>query len=201
MRYANWRKGTDAVRVVSLPINRAPGDDSEAPKVGLKPFTGDQQLRVLQEARTMAIQRGVQDPKPEDPLYNFAFAVYTVLHGTVDPEDSKTPFFADVDELLGATELGPDTILMLAEEHKVWQEEVSPQVGKLSKEDFQLITDGLLDPDEGHRFFVGLRPSIRWIWALTTARLLSTLQIFKSLSGQNDPDNTIFSEPNQPSAS
>ena len=185
MRYSRWKEGTRAVKDVPLPINRAPGDERESPKIGLKPFTGDTQLRVLQEAREMAIAKGVADPKPGDPIYNFAQAVFTVLHGTVDPEDHETEFFADVGELLGASDVGPDSILMLADDHSVWQEEVSPQIGKLDEDDFARYMLQIAGP-EGERFFHSLRPGVQWILVRTmVAQLLNSL-ISRSLSGPSE---------------
>jgi len=185
MRYANWRKGTRAVKDVALPINRAPGDTTEAPKVGLRPFDGDTQLRVFQDARAMAVAKGVTEPKPGDPLYNFCVQIYTVLYGTVDPDDHEQQFFATVDELLGAQDVGPDGILLLANEHAYWQEEVSPQIGKLEAEDYAKLVDEILGP-EGHDFFERLRPSVRWTLVRTMAAQPLISQIFRSISGSTD---------------
>ena len=185
MRYSRWREGTRAVKTVPLPINKAPGDEREPPPVGLKPFTGDTQLRVLQEAREMAIARGVADPKPADPIYNFAQAVYTVLHGTVDPEDQSSPFFADAKELLAATDVGPDAIIMLADQHSVWQEEVSPQIGKIEEDDYTRFVLEVAGP-EGERFFQSLRPGVQWILVRTMVAQLLTSLSYKSLSGSSE---------------
>ncbi len=193
MRYAEWKKGTAAIKPVPLPVNRQPGDETEAPQVGLKPFDGDTQLLVLARARAMAVAKGVADPKADDPIYNFGVQVHTVALGTVDPDDPTRPFFADADELLGAPDLGPDGILMLAEQHDLWQAEVSPQITKLDDGDYGKMLAQVCGP-EGADFFARWRPSLRWIFTRTTVAQLQTLLTFKSLSGLSDGDDATSTD-------
>lgn len=56
----------------------------------------DQEAAVLVDARTFAKARGVEDPRPDDPLYLFGMMVSTVLRGFLDadaPEGEPEPFF------------------------------------------------------------------------------------------------------------
>jgi hypothetical protein len=59
----------------------------------------DQEAAVLVDARAFAKARGVDDPRPDDPLYIFGMMVSTVLRGYVDADASTTmpgqldPFF------------------------------------------------------------------------------------------------------------
>lgn len=64
----------------------------------------DQEAAILVDARAFAKARGVEDPRPDDPLYLFGMMVSTVLRGFVDadaPADRLEPFFdGGVDQIL-----------------------------------------------------------------------------------------------------
>jgi hypothetical protein len=56
----------------------------------------DQEAAVLVDARAFAKARGVEDPKPDDPLYLFGMMVSTVLRGYLDADAAPgelDPFF------------------------------------------------------------------------------------------------------------
>jgi hypothetical protein len=56
----------------------------------------EQEAAILVDARAFAKARGVDDPRPDDPLYLFGMMVSTLLHGFLDDEaplDRIEPFF------------------------------------------------------------------------------------------------------------
>jgi hypothetical protein len=64
----------------------------------------DQEAAVLVDARAFAKARGVEDPKPDDPLYLFGMMVSTVLRGYLDadaaPGELDPLFDGGVDQIL-----------------------------------------------------------------------------------------------------
>jgi hypothetical protein len=94
----------------------------------------DQEAAILQEARAFAKARGVDDPKPDDPLYLFGMMVSTVLRGYVDADGAPgelDPFFdGGVDQVL--RHLDQDRIAYLWAAQCAFQDACSGRAVKLT---------------------------------------------------------------------
>lgn len=175
-------------------------DPPEQPEVGLLLLEPHQSALVLQRAREFAISRGVEDPQPDDELYEYGKAIWTCLLGVVDPDTaddpskSPEPFFdGGIDQLLSMRELGVDGIQILAKEHGEFTDEMSGQVRKLTDEEYQRLVKEAAGPD-GYPFWSTLRPGVQWDCMRTTASLLHG-SLSRSSSGGGDSARTTNSEP------
>ena len=166
-----------------------PGEEAfESPELGLRVMTGAETADILEEARKLAVARGVADPKETDPLYELGRQVHTLLITCVDVDtiDSKSdpePFFDSAEQIL--TSLGRDDICYLAEQQEIWQDQCSPQALHITTEQLWEMLAEVKGAD-GLRFFGQLRPGLRWSLVHFLANLLLTSQMLNSESSLPD---------------
>lgn len=170
--------------------------------VGLRVLTGDEFGDVLSAARAFAIAKGVADPKEGDPLYELGKMVHTILAAAVDPDapaESAAPFFASADEILSSPHIGRDGIVYLAEQHELWQDQCSPQAGKVGPADLLSMVAQAAGDTTGD-FFGRLRPGMRWTLLRTLAALWISSLTDKSPSSSTS-EAAPETSPNEPAPS
>jgi hypothetical protein len=121
----------------------------------------DQETAILVDARAFAKARGVEDPKPDDPLYLVGMMVSTVLRGYVDgdaPQGELEPFFdGGVDQVL--RHLDQDRIAYLWAAQCAFQDACSGRVVKLTDAEVLARVHGIASADPNDPApFADLRP-------------------------------------------
>lgn len=200
MKASQVLKGYLQQEIVQLPLagghlaDHESGQAGEAPavppvEVGLLPLTPGQEADIAERARAYAKSRGIEDPKPDDELYEYGKHLHRCLLGVVDPEsdpESPEPFFdGGLEQIENMAELGRDGVLTLSEMHEKFQDDVSGQIKKLDA-----MTDGELDEflavaggPHGEAHFFSLRPGLRASSWRFMAVLLRAYRQPKSPSG------------------
>lgn len=200
MKASQVLRGYLAQKIVQLPLaglNQADHDSGQAGdapavppiEVGLLPLSPGQEADICEQARVYAKSRGVDDPKPDEELYEYGKALHRCLIGVVDPEsdrDDPDPFFdGGLEQIEHMAELGRDGVLTLSEMHQSFQDDVSGQIKKLDA-----MTDGELDEflsvaggPHGNAHFFSLRPGLRVSSWHFMAVLLQAYRQHKSSSG------------------
>lgn len=201
---ATWnqiRKGTRARRRALLPLSNGPiplrtGEAGElhldpasgdVVQLDLRPLTSGEQAEVLARARADALARGVQDPRPGNPIYDLAEMEHTLLLCCIDPDSpSEAPraLFASIEEIRSDPALGSDRVVYLFELFQQYQDECSPQRRHLTLDEAMaamLLLGG--EEEEARRFFESLGPGLRWICMRTLALQLRISPTLSSASG------------------
>jgi hypothetical protein len=173
MKFANVLQGKRAERRVTVPgFFDAEGKPFE---VLMVPITGLEYESACAAARARAIEKGTPDPKIGDPVYDLAQQAFILAAGCLDcdsPEHARTPAFQDGIEIL--KNMHPETIVYLHEMHEAWQDDVSPYSHKLDGDSFMQRLREVAGPN-GPAAFMGLSPSTRLNFGLSTARMLLPL--------------------------
>lgn len=159
--------------------------------VALVVLTGVEEEAASIAARARAIKGGVAEPKPNEPIYDLAVMVQTLLLGCVDNDSdpvSPVPFFDSADQIL--QNLNRDQITYLFAQHEHWQDECSPQAQDLSEEGFYGWLVGVAESESPSDFFAKLRPSTLWNYTRTSARLLLISPAGKSAAGSTSETST-----------
>lgn len=173
------------------PGSVAPAAPDEPTLVDLVVLTGAEEEKALELARARAVKAGVADPKQNEPLYDLAVMVQTLVLGCVDHESastSPTPFFDSAEQVL--QNLNRDQITYLFAQHEHWQDEQSPQAKNLSEEQFYAWLVGVAESESPSDFFEKLRPSILWSYTRTLARLQLISRPDRSEAGTTSEANT-----------
>ena len=139
--------------------------------VDLRPLSDAEEIEALAEARRMAKDKGVGDPKDGDPIYDRLVMAAVLVFGCVDaesPVDKPAPFFANTAEVLT---LDRDSVVLLYEAHEAWQEQCSPRRIKLSDDEYTAMMLRLAE-DGDIRPFVSLPRATLASCLATSARLL-----------------------------
>lgn len=145
MKFAAIKKGTRAVKAVPFRLANAPDPKPVEPGqdipldeythlVGVRVLTGDEAAEVLEKAQTDAKKRGVPQWLDTHPLCRLYEMAHTVALACVDNEARDEPFFASVEEVLSAPDVGEDNIAYLYEQQKAWQDECSIRTKDLTVE-------------------------------------------------------------------
>jgi hypothetical protein len=166
----------------------------------LRPLDATEELAVLSSARLEAEAKGHKDPKDGDAIYDSLLAAHTLAVTALDPDsppEARERFFDKGAAQVGA--LDPDTIAVLYEEQRVWQEECSPSIRAKSAGELVVLTKQIAAAD-GHGFFLRLSPLTRASWARFSARLLvdspGQSSLFGSPSaGSGTPPPTASAKP------
>lgn len=201
---ATWnqiRKGTRARRRVLLPLSDGPiplrtGEEGKlrldpasahVVQIDLRSLASGEQAEVLAHARADALARGVQEPRPGNPIYDLAEMEHTLLLCCVDPDspaESPRPLFASIEEIRSDPALGSDRVVYLFELFQQFQDECSPQRRHLTLDEAMasmLLLAG--EEEDARRFFESLGPGLRWICMRTLALQLRISPTPSSASG------------------
>jgi hypothetical protein len=129
-KFSQIARGTRALKVIDLPL-----PDGVTAKCAVRPLLGSEEAAILTAARAYAKDRGVDDPRDGNPIYELGFWVHTLVHGCVDADDAAAPFFdGGVEQILGA--LDRDRIALMFEQQQAWQDECSPRVTSMTGDEY-----------------------------------------------------------------
>lgn len=158
---------------------------SDAPVlVDLVVLTGVEETEALKLARAYAVTQGIADPKPNEPIYDLAVMVHTLVIGCVDhdsPSSAPLPFFANPEQLLQG--MSRDQITYLYALHEHWQDDCSPQAKDLSEEEFYGWLVGVAESESPSDFFAKSRPRMLSDCMRTLAKLSLISRLLKSEAG------------------
>lgn len=110
-------------------------------KVALALVLGEAEATVLKKARDFAKERGVDDPRNGDPLYELGIWVHTIALGVVDPDsppEAPLPFFdgGPAQILNERTGLGREWIALLFGAQQGFQDELAPPPKEMGAVEF-----------------------------------------------------------------
>jgi hypothetical protein len=175
-------------------------EPTEEVLVDLMPISGEEEAVVLTRARAFAVERGVADPKPGDPIYDLGLMVETLAVGCIDhesPPDAPARFFASAEEIRSF--LDRERIVYLYELHALWQDELAPLGRTLSEDEYYKAVLKLADAEDPSLPFAMYRPAILGNFMLSMARQLRDLVLVKSPLGSSSSSDTT-SEPSKAEA-
>jgi hypothetical protein len=190
-------KGKRARKRITFPLLAGTSADGAADarvEVDLVVLTGIEEADVLAKARTFAKERGVDDPRDGQPIYDLAQWVHTLAIACVDPdspEDAPRPFFeGGAAQILGSELLGRDVISYLYEHQQAWQDQVSPRARTIGPA--ELVAHVVeIAASEDPTPFLRLAPVLRWSLHRSMAVALLSSPMLKSLlSSDCEPDGT-----------
>lgn len=191
-RFSKLVKGSKARKPFALSLPNAVEDV----QIALVPLSGADEVETFAQARAFAKSKGIDDPKQGDPIYERAIWASTLLIACIDPESleaAPVPFFDSVEEILGG--LDRDRIALLFEAQQAWQDECSPRPGSMSAVEFVDMTFACARAAEGADLpFERLRPVTRRSFVHTLALQYVALQLGRSPTGQDSPENASGSE-------
>jgi hypothetical protein len=150
--FSQMMKGGPARHPI-LPFELIDGTKITGDDCAVIPLLGEAEAKVLKGAREFAIEHGLAEPKPGDPLYELGRAIWTCALGVVDG-DPKVPETAPVLFFDGGVKqirekLDRDRIFFLARQQEAWQSEMAPGVKNLSPEDMQGMIHRIKEAPEG----------------------------------------------------
>ena len=186
-------KGTRARKRVKLPLAGAHFNtetldwDGDVVELDIRSLSPVERSEVLACARAFAVERGVENPTSEDPIYAQAVVLHTLVRACIDvesPADAPAPFFdGGFDQLHSTQMLSSDHIAYLYELQTAWEDEVSPRIRTL--EDVGFMAAVIRTAQGDARFFLGSRPGIQWSFVRTLASLHASSRTDRSGSGSN----------------
>ncbi len=193
-------KGTRNVKNVPFRISNAPaivGDDWEKEdgtiQVGIRALTPGESSEVLAKAQESALAAGAKEWLATHPLCELHLMVHLVAVACVDSEAPSEPFFVGgAKEILASPEIAGDNLAYLAQQVKLWNDEVSPRDASLTAE--QLVSIVIREAERPENapetFFSRLRPSSQLSCFHSISKLLSDLLMLRSLSGSPETTST-----------
>lgn len=176
--------GKRARKIIDLPLGApvaptlkgAPQAPAEPViRVGLRPLTSGEIHETLARARADAIAHGVTHPQEGNPTYDLAEMEWTLLLCCVDPDSPEgsapAPFFASIEEIRTAPDLGRERVTFLFARWKLWQLEMSPDLRQVTPEEFIAGLGVLGGEDEpaARDFFSSLGPGLQWSYMRSLA--------------------------------
>lgn len=187
MKFANVLRGTEAEKPVVVPGYDTDGKDFV---VLMRPLTGTQLIQANEGALTVSRERGVENPKIGDTIFDLALMAHILFIGCVDPDSdpkSRTPSFESPVEILDG--LHPEEIVYLHTHHDLWQNECSPTKRTISDSNL-LETLREVAGSTGELNFMRMSANTQVSFAIITARTLLPLLEAKSLPGTSSA-NTL----------
>lgn len=176
---AKGRKARHVVELTDLTGTPVPGG------VALVPLMYGDDAGVAEKALLFAKARGVESPKPGDPLYERGMMLFTVLLTALDPdshEDRPEAFFASEEEILKT--IDPDRVAMLFYQQREWQRLTSPNAKDFDDPmEMVRVLQGCASDEVPERPFDALPWRARRTYLRVWANMLLTLPALKSLSG------------------
>lgn len=209
MKLHQIAKGTRNVKSVPFRVANAPavtGDDWQTEEgtieVGIRALTPSESSEVLAKAQESALAAGAKEWLATHPLCELHLMVHLVAIACVDSEKPGEPFFVGgAKEVLTSPEIAGDNLAYLAQQVKLWNDEVGARPVALTTE--QLISAVIREAERPENapetFFSQLRPSSQGSCFRSMAKLLSDLLMVRSLSGSQDA--TSSTENTAPSSS
>jgi hypothetical protein len=147
-------------------------------------LTGLEEAAVLAKARGFAKERGVDDPRDGNPIYDLGQWVHTLAVACIDPEspeEAPRPFFeGGADQILASELLGRDVIAYLYEHQQSWQDEVSPRARTIGAAELVAHVVEVASTEDPTPF-LRLVPALRWSLHRSMALALLTSPTLKSL--------------------
>lgn len=143
MRFRQIAQGTRARKSLELSLLQG----TPPVTVDLRPLTSAEEIDALARARSLAVEKGLSDPKEGQPVYDLAVMAFVVLLAAVDhdsPKDAPVPFFDGVEQPLS---LDRDALQLLYEAQVVWQEECSPRQMELTTGQYAGLVMNLAEGD------------------------------------------------------
>jgi hypothetical protein len=199
--FSKMAKGKRARKSITFPLLAAAGAEAAEARelaVDVIVLSGLEDAEVMTKARAFAKERGVEDPKDGNPIYDLALWAFTLAIACVDPESPETEprafFDGGADQIFGSNLLGRDTIAYLYEHQQQWQDEVSPRARTVGAEELLAHVLAVASAEDPTPFF-RLAPALRWTLHRSMAALLVTLQMPRSPSGSVSGDGGESSRP------
>ncbi len=208
MKLHEIKKGTRAVKAVPLRLATAPllepgvdwetADDGGTVIVGIRILTGTETSEALEKAQTSAIKAGVPQWLATHPLCQLHEMAQMVAIACVDNDARDEPFFVGgATEVLGDIAIGSENIAYLAQQIRLWQDEVSPRGPEITTERLisAIVQEAERPEHAPEAFFSRLRPSAQLSCFHSIAVLLSSLLTSRSLtSSDSNSSNSTTTE-------
>jgi hypothetical protein len=175
-RFSEIAKGTLARHVVELPLA-----NGVVTKVAVRPLLDWDDNEIDAQALVFARKHGVEDPKPGQPIYERAVALYTLLLACSDPDspdNAPVPFFDSVEQIQKGVDR--DRIAWLMGAQQVWEDRCSPRQLKMTPDEF-IHKVGEVALTESEDPFLGMRPGMQWDFTRTLCGLFMSSPELKSL--------------------
>jgi hypothetical protein len=168
-------------------------------KTALRPLDGMEESLALSRATEYAQGQKALSATPGNALFDLGYMAHCLALACVDtdsPVDARTPYFDNVDQVLG---LDGELIIYLNTLREVWQQECSPTRATLPAGELISTLVRIVEQDDPD-FFIGLRPGTQWTLLRSTASLLLDLPEGRSrLSSLFAPTSAQTPTVNQPS--
>lgn len=190
MRLSSAIAGTRAIKRVPLPLQNSDGGSMD---VGLRCLLGTELATVYELTNRYAKEHGAAACQDSDPIWSLGCAVYTIAIAAVDVDSDPAnprPFFgktpdASVEEraidVLSNPLIGRDSILYLAEQQEIWQDETNPQRKTATKDELWQMVGEVVE--HGADPFLRWGPGLRLTFMHFMAVQLLTLLTPSSQSG------------------
>jgi hypothetical protein len=188
MKFAQATKGTRAETPVDIPI---PGTSETVPAL-LRPLTALEDMDVVARATDTARAKKVE-PRDGESVYDAALWAETLAIAVLDkdsPAGARERFFEDAAQIVA--DYDTDTLAMLHEQQRLWQESCSPLLRAKSMGDLIATWEGLAG-DNAERFFVGMSPRTRFLSMLTLVRHVWASPELRSLATSPTPSTSTES--------
>jgi hypothetical protein len=193
MKFSQVAKGTSAEKASKF---RHGDTDVE---VLLRPLNAGEEVDVIARATKSAVKDGVAAPRPGDSIYEAHMMSETLALACLDPESPPNARVSTFDE--GAKQvlqLDNDTILLLWEQQRMWQEECSPSVQSKSTKDLFDLAKEVAEGDDPFSY-VRLSQRTRWQLQHFTAALLVKSPAFRELCSSISSDTAFAAKAEPPS--
>lgn len=168
-------------------------------KTAFRPLDGIEESLALSKATEYAQSQKALSATPGNALFDLGYMANCLALACVDidsPAEARTPFFDNVDQVLG---LDGELIIYLNTLREVWQQECSPTKATLPSGELISTLVRIVEQDDPD-FFIGLRPGTQWTLMRSTASLLLDLPEGRSrLSSLFGPTSDPIPQANQPS--
>jgi hypothetical protein len=200
MRFSTVSQGTRAERAASFKHG------TTVVNVLLRPLTAAEEIEVISKATALAESKGIKNPRPDNPIYESAIWAHSLALACLDPDsptDARAPTFdGGAEQALAA--LDSDTLAVLYEQLRVWQEECSPSLRTVGTDALWNALKEVATSDDPF-VYARLSPHMRWTLQRFTAALLlkspGARPFSSSDSGDSSSSTTTPSSPAKSSAS
>jgi hypothetical protein len=196
MKFANLKKGKRAIKRIQFRLGNAPIPTELKPSdamptdewtvaCGVITLEPEKIAEVYEKAGAKAREKGVKEWLDDHPICRLYEHAYTVLFGCVDieSEDGREPFFASIDDILNAPELGMDNMVYLWEQQGIWQDECSLKTAGMTFDEIIAAVYVSAELEEHQESpLARMRPSMRETFLRTTAKVLAISVAERSLS-------------------
>jgi hypothetical protein len=211
MKLHQIAKGTRSVKRIPFRVSNAPEvegvdweKDENTIEVGIRALTPAESSEVLEKARDSAEKAGVKEWLATHPLCELHLMVHLVAIACVDSEAPGEPFFVGgAKEILDSPEIAGDNLAYLAQQVKLWNDQLGPREPDMSAEQLisALIKEAERPENAPETFFSRLRPSSQLSFFRSTAKLLTSSLMNRYLSGSPEATSLTETTDQEPSES